>query len=144
MLTLPFADGEYTFALKLPQLLELERATGDTSILTLEQRLNAAIGLDGEEAVFIGGGAAMITDVREIIRLALMGGGSAVTDAGEIEIGPVRAKQLVDAYVCPARPLDEGIVLAWRILSAVIYGVRLQKKKSDADDESPNRSEKGR
>lgn len=131
MLTLKFADGEYAFALQLPQLFELERVTGDISILTIEQRLSAGIGQKDGELAFAGGGAAMIADVRETIRLALIGGNSGKTDEGEIEVGPVRAKQLVEAYVCPARPLEEGIVLAWRILAEVIYAPRLKKKPDD-------------
>lgn len=141
MLTLKFADGEYAFALQLPQLFELERATGDTSILTLEQRLSAAIGLENGDPTFVGGGAAMVADVRETIRLGLIGGNSGKTDEGEIEVGPVRAKQLVEVYVCPARPLEEGVVLAWRILADVIYAPRLAKKKpAKAQSRSPRRS----
>src|SRR5687768_1405593 len=114
--TAPFADGEYRFFLALPQIVALERACGDVSILTIEERLRAAIGVDGEEFVFVGGGGAMIADVRETIRLALIGANHALVNEEEVEVGPIRAKQLVDEYVCPARPLSEGVVLAWRIL----------------------------
>lgn len=134
---IPFADGEYRFWLPLPQLVELERKTGDTSIETIFSRLNAAIGLDGDEAVYIGGGAAMIADVRETIRLGLIGGNCGQVNGEEIEVGPLLAKQLVDQYVCPARPFKEGAVIAWRILFAMIEGVRLKKKVSD-EPESPS------
>ena len=137
---LPFADGQYRFWLGLPQIVALERACADTSILTIEERMRAAIGQDGDEFVFLGGGAAMIADVRETIRLAIIGGNHALIDGEEVEVGPIKAKQLVDEYVCPARPLAEGVVLAWRILHATIFGVRLDaKKKPEADsEESPS------
>lgn len=141
--TLKFADGEYRFWLGLPQVVAVERACGDTSILEIEERLRAAIGQEGEEFVFLGGGKAMVTDVRETIRLALIGGNHALVDGEEIEVGPIVAKNLVDEYIYPARPLAEGVVIAWRILHAAIFGVRLdasKKKPAEASDES--RSEK--
>lgn len=137
--TLPFADGEYRFWLGLPQLVELERACGDTSILTLEERLRGSIGVEADDFVFAGGGAAMIRDVRHIIRLGLIGGNQAVIDGEQSEVGPIRAGQIIDAYVCPARPLEEAVVLAWRILHSVIYTVRLKKKATaKPETESPS------
>jgi hypothetical protein len=128
-----FADGRYRFWLPLPQVVELERKTGDTSILVIEERLRAAIGVEENEGgeprfVFLGGGAAMVSDVRETLRLGLIGGGSGMVDGQEVEVGPNTARQLVDAYVYPARPLGEGVVLAWRVLHAAIHGVQLKKK----------------
>jgi hypothetical protein len=139
--TAEFADGEYRFWLPLPQMVALERACGDTSILTIEERLRAAVGQDGEAYVFLGGGGAMLADIRETIRLALIGGSHGMVGGEEIEVGPIRAKQLVDEYVCPARPMSEGVVLAWRILYALVFGARLKKKADDPPGENP--SEKG-
>ncbi len=139
---LAFADGEYHFWLPLPQIIELERKTGE-SILVIEERLRGAIGVDGEDFVFLGGGSAKITDVRETIRLGLIGGNSAMVDGQEIEVGPVLAASLIDAYAYPTRPLSEGIVLAWRILHAAIHGVELKKKVTNPSEEkSQSRSEK--
>lgn len=134
--TLPFADGEYRFWLPLPQVVELERKTGDTSILDIEQRLSAAIGIerDTQEFVFVGGGSVMVAEVRETIRLALIGGNYGMVDGQEVEVGPLMAKQLIDSYAYPARPLSECALLAWRILHAAIHGVRL-KKKHDGEPE---------
>ena len=138
--TAEFADGEYRFWLPLPQMTALERACGDVSILTLEERMRAAIGQDGETFVFVGGGSAMVADIRETIRLALIGGDHGMVDGESVEVGPIRAKQLVDEYVCPARPMGEGLVLAWRILHALVFGVRLKKKADEpgADGASPS------
>lgn len=135
--TADFADGTYRFWLGLPQIVALERACADTSILVIEERLRAAIGVEGEDFTFVGGGSAMIADVRETIRLALIGGNHAEVGEEEVEVGPIRAKQLVDEYIAPARPLSEGVVLAWRVLHAAIFGVRLKKKaEPDGGDES--------
>jgi hypothetical protein len=155
---LEFADGRYHFWLPLPQVVELERKTGDTSILVIEERLRGAIGVEETEGgeprfVFLGGGAAMVGDVRETLRLGLIGGGSGLVDGEEVEVGPNTARRLVDAYAYPARPLAEGVVLAWRILHAAIHGVQLKKKPepvtpeqtSDQTSETPSESpfEKG-
>ncbi|XAI96832.1 hypothetical protein [Synechococcus phage Ssp-JY40] len=142
--TFAFADGEYRFWLPLPQVVELERKTG-SSILAIEERLRAAIGAEGAQDdptfVFLGGGAATVSDVRETLRLALWGGGGGLVDGQEVEVGPNMARQLVDTYVYPARPFSEGVVQAWRVLHAAIHGVQLVKKK-DAAPEGLNRSEK--
>lgn len=140
-----FGDGEYRFWLPLPQVFELERACGDVSIMTLEERLRGAIGQDGAgEVVFIGGGTAMVRDIRETIRLGLIGGNQGIIDSEEREVGPLRAKQLVDLYTYPARPLAESAVLAWRILSTAIFGVRLKKKVDQEGPIKPSRSAKGK
>lgn len=124
-----FGDGQYRFFLPLPQVFELERACGDTSIMTIEERLRQGIGQGSDGSVeFVGGGGAMVREIRETIRLALTGGNHAMIDGQEVEVGPLRAKQLTDLYTYPARPLAEGAVLAWRILSAAIFGIRLKKK----------------
>lgn len=138
-----FGDGEYRFWLPLPQVFELERVCGDTSIMTLEERLRGCIGQDeAGNVLFIGGGSAMVRDIRETIRLGLIGGNQSLVDGQEAEVGPLRAKQLVDLYSYPARPIAESAVLAWRILSAAIYGVRLKKKADPESDTSPSPSEK--
>ena len=108
-ITRPFADGEYRFWLGLPQIIDIQRKTGDTSLVTIYDRLSAAIGLDGDDPVFIGGGSPMIADIRETIRCGLIGGNSAVVDKEQIEVGPVLAGQLVESYVAPARPMQEGL-----------------------------------
>lgn len=130
-ISLPFADGEYRFWLPLPQVFELERTCGDVSVISMEERFRASIGVDEQGGfVFTGGGAAMVKEVRETIRLGLIGGATAMVDGAEVEIGPQRAKQLIEAYCYPVRPLSEGVVLAWQILNAAIFGIRLKKKRT--------------
>lgn len=132
-----FADGNYRFWLPLPEVVELERKTG-ASILVIEERLRGAIGVDGSQDdptfVFLGGGSATVADVRETLRLALQGGGGGLVDGREVEVGPNTARQLVDAYVYPARPLAEGVVQAWRVLHAAIHGIQLSGSKKKSED----------
>jgi hypothetical protein len=125
---LKFADGEYHFALLLPQIFELERNCGGPdaegvrrgkSIFQIYDELSAGLGLsvDGD-AVFMGGGKAHAKDIRECVRLGLIGGGAT----------PIDAKQLVDDYCFPARPIAECLGVAWAILRAAIEGVEIKKK----------------
>ncbi|MXP42989.1 GTA-gp10 family protein [Allopontixanthobacter sediminis] len=126
--TLPFGDGEYKLWLPLPQVFELERSC-DTPMLAIEEKLRAAIGAKEDGSFeFVGGGAGLVREIRETIRLGLIGGNCGLVDGEEVEVGPLRAKQLTDLYAYPARPLSEGVVLAWRLLSAAIFGVELKKK----------------
>jgi hypothetical protein len=82
--TLAWGDGEYTFALKAAQIEELQRICG--------QGQPVAIGTISSR-VFIR--QFYNCDIREAIRLGLIGGGTA----------SVRAKQLVETYV-DAVPFD--------------------------------------
>lgn len=133
---LGFADGSYTFALPIPQLLELERKCGNKSVFKIYDELSAGLGIDNGEAVYLGGGAGMLTDLRETIRLSLIGGNAAMVDGEEIAVGPRTALNLVDAYVYPARPLIEGQRIAWAVLKAAIEGVQLKKKRPRPGDAS--------
>lgn len=137
-----FADGQYRFWLPLPQVFELERNC-ETSLLAIEERLRAGIGQDAEgRAVFLGGGDARVKEIRETIRLALIGGNHAVIDGEQQDVGPIRAKELVDSYTFPSRPLAESAALAWDILSASIFGIRLKKKDAGVAETIPSPSEK--
>ena len=52
-------------------------------------------------------------------------------EAHEIEVGPQLAKELVDSYVFPERPLDEAFALATGILDAAVRGIQLKKKEQE-------------
>jgi len=93
---LDFGDGKYTFHLDIPRLKELQEKTGSGPPEVLSR---------------LAEGRARIDDVRESIRLGLIGGGAA----------PLAAKALVERYV-DERPLIEGIAYATLILGAAIIG----------------------
>lgn len=104
-----WADGEHTFALKIGQLIELQEKcdAGPPMILT---RLEA--------------GAWRVSDVRETIRLGLIGGGMSPTDALKLTI------RYVDE-----RPLGESSLVAQLILAAALFGA--PEGAEDAPPEKP-------
>lgn len=87
-----FGDGEYTFTLTDPMLVELEKLTGLGVGALYFQMLTLAYPAEY---------------LREIIRLGLIGGG----------LNPEQAKRLCDAYAVN-RPLAETVGLAFEIMAA--------------------------
>jgi hypothetical protein len=94
--TLAWGDGEHRFRLPIGQLRELQEKTQLGPLALLRRVLDGGWRLD---------------DLRETIRLGLIGGGMA----------PVDALGLVARYV-DGRPLTESVLPAYRVLQAVIYG----------------------
>ena len=121
---LPFADGDYTFNIaKIGQVLELEEKCG-CGVAEVFARLMSADDLRNARWRF--------NDVRETVRLGLIGGGASAPDA----------LRLVKAYV-DVRPWQESIPIARTILMAAIIGVPGDDvgKKQEADQaktESPS------
>ena len=96
--TLPFADGEYTFDIgPLRERLELEEKC-NCGLLALVRRLT-------EDS--------RVNDYRETIRLGLIGGGEK----------PAIALRLVQRYV-DARPAMESVPIARNIVMAALVGVK--------------------
>lgn len=87
-----FGDAEYSFCLTDPMVIELEASTG-TAIGVLFQRLVAQ--------------SFRLSDLIEIIRLGLIGAGTA----------PVVAERLVSTYA-KDRPLAEILPLALDVITA--------------------------
>ena len=147
-----FGDGTYTFWLPLPQVIELQRrcalidAEGRAhpkSILVIFEQINEAMGPDGEgSALWLGGGSVLPQEANEVLRLGLLGGNSGMVDGEEIPVGPQLAKQLVDNYGYPARPLSEVMAHAWRVLHAAIVGIDVKKKAAPKQGKSRSRSTK--
>lgn len=96
-LTVPWADGEHTFRLPIGQLRELQEKTDCGPMELLRRTAN---------------GTWRVDDVRETVRLGLIGGG----------MDPLRALGLVMRYVDPPRPLAESVPLAQAILSVLLFG----------------------
>lgn len=96
-ITFDWADGPHTFRLALEQLRTLQEAT-KTGPYTLWER----VALSREWRV---------DDIRETIRLGLIGGG----------MEPLDALALVRVYV-DGRPLVESVAPAERILRAALIG----------------------
>lgn len=94
--TLTWADGDRTFRLPVAQLLELQEKT-DAGPLELFLRIHS--------------GRWRVQDLRETIRLGLVGGGAK----------PAEAVALVRRYV-DERPLAESVPVALEVLQAAISG----------------------
>jgi hypothetical protein len=120
-ITLAFADGDYTFALLLPQLVELEEKCGyrdqdgnrhKRGVVGIYSDVIAGLAVVDDQVVALPTeGRASATDCREVIRLGLIGGG----------LKPHDALPLVERYV-DARPIVERWTLAAAILRAAIEG----------------------
>ena len=127
---LAFADGDYLFALKLPQVMELQRLCG-AGIFAIYSRVmkgrafieNQSFGLPHEAEAFQ-------DDVYETIRLGLIGGGKGIVNDQEVEVSALRARQLLETYAHPV-PLKDMWHLAAAILYAKVEGYEPQKKSPD-------------
>ena len=126
-LTLDFADGKYNFRLLIPQVLELERKTGKSVFVIYEEIYQGLGNIDGKPT-FIGGGKAHLTDLLEVIRLGLIGGGDGIVLGETVAVSPIKAQQIVADYCFPNRPLAECLPVAWAILNAAIEGIQLKKR----------------
>lgn len=93
-----WADGHYRFRLPIGQLRELQEKCGAGPRVVFERLRN---------------GMWMVDDIRETIRLGLIGGG---------DVTPIAARALVERYV-DERPLSENVMAATSILLAAIVGV---------------------
>lgn len=124
---LKFGDGDYAFALKLPQVTELQRVCG-AGIFTIYGRvLKGRYMLDGESIGLAQECEAFAADIYETIRLGLIGGGQGLVNGEAVEVSALRARQLVETYAHTA-PLAESWAVAAAILAAKIEGYTPQKK----------------
>lgn len=111
VITAPFGDRDYPFRLGWDQLVELEhvREAGAMQVLTR---------LSGPWAMM---------DIREVLRLALIGGG----------LNPTKALKLVRLY-CEQRPALENLDLSFRVLATAINGPPLSTINGEVPSEPPS------
>lgn len=125
----------------MAQIVALEG--GEKSIQQMWQEMGAALGIAGDDMpVFLGGGASRVKDIVAVIRHGLIGGGEGHVDSQTIKVGPLDATRIIENYV-HGRPIAETLPVAWAILQAAIFGVRL-KKKAPPVQKPRSRSVKGR
>lgn len=138
---LDFGDGEYCFAFLLPQQIELEKTTGYIDAAGNQRRkgvielygdvLAGLSVIDGQIVANPHSGRASGFDCREVIRLALIGGGKGQVNGAEVPVNAAKARALVEAYV-DAAPLIERWTLAAAILRAAVEGYDPPKKAARA------------
>lgn len=95
-ITLEWADGDHLFRLGLGELRELQEKTGHGPAMLARRIVSSEFFVD---------------DVREVLRLGLIGGGAEPRDA----------LRLIGRY-CDERPLLESTEPALRILQAALLG----------------------
>ncbi len=127
-------DGEYTFALTLPRIAELQTKTG-IGIGGLFARVLQGCAFDAKGQTVLAPAHAQfyVADLIETIRQGLIGGGKGTVDGQEIPVSPALANRLIDSYVAN-RPLGEAWQLAVAILGATIHGYDPPKKAGPAGE----------
>lgn len=125
--TAAFADGSFGFWLPMSRVIAAEREMG-ISIFEAFHGLGEHLGQFAEEVFLVGPSPIHPKQCRDLIRNALIGGGTDESEAGE----------LVETYCYPARPAIKDMALAWKILDAAIHGIKLKKKDEagEAEDDT--------
>jgi hypothetical protein len=139
-LDLHFADGDYLFDLKLPQLAELQEKR-KCGIFALYGRVLKGRYVLGDQTIALANeGEAHAEDLFETIRLGLIGGGRGMVDGKEVTVSAIQARTLVERY-CHAAPLRESWAIAAAVLAARVEGYSppgetdADKKKDGAEPE---------
>ncbi|KQN19436.1 hypothetical protein ASE86_13270 [Sphingomonas sp. Leaf33] len=123
-------DGTYRFFLPIALDRELEEKCNGRAIIAIYGSVaRGRYELEGKSVGFSVEGAASLHECLETIRLALIGGGTAIVDGMQVRIDATRAKQLVDVYLAPA-PVEASWDLAYMILHTLVHG-RMQRPEED-------------
>lgn len=120
-LELEYADGEYRFDLKLPQLAELQEKAGAGIFAIYGRVLKGRYLLEGQPIADAASGEAYVEDLFETIRLGLIGGGGGVVNGEDVKVDATTARKLVERYSHTA-PLRESWAVAAAILGARVMG----------------------
>jgi hypothetical protein len=135
---LEFGDGQYTFALPLVQIVELQRKAG-IGIGGLYARVTKGSQVvDGKVYLVPGAAEFYALDLIETIRHGLIGGGKGVVNGDEIKVTPIIANRLVDTYVL-GHPLKHAWDIAATILGTCILGFEPPKKDEPAKARAPRK-----
>ncbi len=123
--TVHFAGEDRDFWLPMARVVAFEREA-DCSIFALFYLIGENIAsLTGEDTVLIGLSDARLKQCHSLIRNALIGAGEPEKEAAE----------LVKTYCFPTRAAILDMALAYQILNAAIYGIKVDegsKKKPEA------------
>lgn len=117
---LVWGDGRHLFSLRVGQIGELQEKCGDLNKIDGTLRLSGP----GEIAQRLTYGTWRLADVRETIRLGLIGGGKT----------PTEAYTLVGRYV-DQRPLLENVLIAQAIILRALNGPPEEEAAEKKDDQ---------
>lgn len=103
-----FGDGEHDFALRIGELVELQEGTG-----RVLQKMGGSVEHAGPPSILdrLRSGSWLLTDLKEPLRLGLIGGG----------MGKQQAWNLVEREVVPGQLLDH-VLNASLVLGAALTG----------------------
>lgn len=128
---LEFADGEYTFALPLPHIAELQRKTGAGIGALFARVLKGCVQVGGEVMLNPHTAEFYALDIVETLRHGLIGGGKGIVSGEEVVVTPTLATKLIDTYVLGV-PLNVSWSKAASILIACVVGYDPPKKDEPA------------
>jgi hypothetical protein len=109
-ITAEWADGEYAFDLRIGELRELETATRRVARVSPNGDIEYQYIGPAVLHRLLGNGEALTNDVRETLRIGLIGGGTK----------PVEASRLIKRYFDELPNFLENTKIAWLIVSAVL------------------------
>jgi tetrahydromethanopterin S-methyltransferase subunit F len=124
---LDFADGEYTFALPLARINELQRKCNAGIGEIFARLLKGCVEIKGQVSVAPTMAAFYVEDVVETIRQGLIGGGKGLVNGEEVKVTDGLAHKLIESYVL-TKPLVDSWSIAVSILTACIVGYDPPKK----------------
>jgi hypothetical protein len=135
---LPFANGEYKFALGLGQIAEIERVANAGLGSVFARTSKGRYGLqDGE--IYPDAAEYRFPELVEVIRQGLIGGGEGEADGQPVKVTAIRANDLVSNYLLgltdTRMAMTQIWALAYAILHALVHGYTPPKK--DGPGESP-------
>lgn len=116
---LKFADGEYTFKLGLAQISEIEKKC-DGGIGAIYARiLRGRYGL-GTDDILPTEADYKFGELVEVIRQGLIGGGAGKVDGKDVTVSPIRANDLVNAYVIGVGDTRQALKTAWALAASIL------------------------
>lgn len=146
-ISLPFADGEYTFRLGLAQINEIQNRTGDGIGAVFARLLKGRFYRAGPNGEVVIGDPTQaeyrVEDILVVIRQGLLGGGKAIVDGAEVKVDAARVNELMQSYVFPADgcPLKDAWALAAAILHPAIEGYDPPGEAAPPEEAAPDESE---
>lgn len=128
---LEFADGEYTFALPLPQINELQTKCGIGIGGLYARVIKGHVLIQGELYQDPAHAEFFVQDIVETLRQGLIGGGKGMVDGAEVQVSAAVANRLIQNYVA-GHPLKPFWAIAASVLTACVMGYDPPKKAGPA------------
>lgn len=146
-IVLRFGNGDYLFQLGLEQIKEIERQCNAGIGAIYARVLAGRFGLEVDQ-IMPTEAQYRFTELLEVIRQGLIGGGEGVVDGADVKVSPVRATDLINTYLI-APDTRVAVREAWKlaavILSALIEGYAPPKKAEPGESPAtPTKSSNGR